>query len=102
MKTKYQKHYLIHKELRYYRLDSIMWQKYGMYNQDKFCNLYKGIKIKYFHVNLIMRVIPLLQDLKTIHVRYGEIYILMGKVGKNRQHLLPRRRLTSLKLRSAR
>lgn len=59
MKVKYQKHYLIHKVLKYYQLVLIMWLKYGMSKVDKFYSQCKDIKIRYFHANSITKVIQL-------------------------------------------
>lgn len=89
------KHYLIRKGQKYYRLDLIELRKYGMQKLEMYYKFQKGIKIKYFHVNLIIKVILLLQEVKIILVRYGEMYILMEKLEIKKFKLRP----TQLQLR---
>ena len=74
MMVKYLKLYLIHKEQKYYQLVLIKLQEYGMLRAEMFYKFYKVIKMKYFHVCLIMKVIQLLQVQKIIHVKFGEIF----------------------------
>jgi|JI8StandDraft_1071087.scaffolds.fasta_scaffold101620_2 hypothetical protein len=63
--------------------------RYGMLNQVKYYIHFKVTKIKYSLVNLTTKEILLLQDLKIILVRYGEMLILMDKmVRRNNQQNL--------------
>jgi hypothetical protein len=77
---KYLKHYLIHKELKYSLLVLIVLLKFGISNLVKLYKYYKDIKIRYFLVNLIIKVILLLQGRKIILVRYGGMFFLLMKM----------------------
>ena len=74
MKDKYPKLYLIHKVIKYYQLVLIKQQDFGMHKQVKVFRFSKAIKIKFSHVCLIMKEILLLQVLRIIHVKFGEIH----------------------------
>jgi hypothetical protein len=74
MKDKYLKLSSTHKEIKYYQLVLIKQQDFGMHKQVKVFKFYKAIKTKFSHVCLIMKEIPLLQDLRITHVKFGEIH----------------------------
>lgn len=97
MSHKYLKHYSILKALKYYQLGSIILPRYGMSRVGRCYKFQRVMKIKYSHASLITKVILSLLGPRTIHVRYGEMCILMGKMDRRKQNnlslLLPPLRL---------
>lgn len=64
---------------RSYQQVLIKWLDYGMLKQVNVFKFFKVMRIKSFHVCLIIKVILLLLVQKIIHVKYGEILRFMER-----------------------
>jgi hypothetical protein len=79
MMVRFPKPYSILKEPKFYRLGSTRPLEFGMRKHSNACKFCKATRMKFSLANSTTKEIPLLQALKIIPVKYGEI----NKLGKS-------------------
>ena len=83
MRDKYQRLFLIPKELRSFLLVLIILHVCGMCKQENIFKHSKAMKMKFSLVNLITKEILLLLDQRIIRVEFGEIVLIISLNSKN-------------------
>lgn len=83
MRDKYQRLFLIPKELRSFLLVLIILHVCGMWKQENIFKHLKAMRMKFSLVNLITKEILLLLDQRTIRVEFGEIVLIISLNSKN-------------------